>query len=98
MKVRLGGVALTIVVIATAAWAQGSEPGKPKLTLRAAIHYALAHYPAVQAAVERMSAGRGRVDLARTAYLPSVDTLLQANRATANNVSGLLLPQQVVPP
>ncbi len=35
--------------------------------------------------------------LARTAYLPQIDALAQANRATRNNVFGLLLPQSVIP-
>lgn len=98
MKVRLGGVTLTIVVMAAAVRAQGTGPGKQKLTLRAAIDFALTHYPAVQAAIERMSAARGQIGLARTAYLPSLDALWQANRATDNNINGLLLPQQDVPP
>jgi outer membrane protein TolC len=43
---------------------------------------------------EAASAG---VDLARSAYLPRTDLLLTANRATRNNVFGLLLPQTVLP-
>ena len=37
------------------------------------------------------------IQLARTAYLPRVDALAQVNRATRNNVFGLLLPQGVIP-
>ena len=36
--------------------------------------------------------------VARTAYVPRLDLLWQANRATRNNVFGLLFPQAVVPP
>ena len=35
---------------------------------------------------------------ARTAYLPRVDSLAQVNRATRNNVFGLLFPQAAIPP
>jgi len=38
------------------------------------------------------------VGVARTAYVPRLDLLWQANRATRNNVFGLLFPQAVVPP
>jgi len=38
------------------------------------------------------------VNLARTSYLPRVDFLGQLNRATRNNVYGMLLPQATVPP
>ncbi len=68
------------------------------LTLEQAITYALANYPAVRAALERVSAARAGVSLARTSYLPRTDTLWQSNRATRNNIFGLLLPQQVVSP
>jgi len=37
------------------------------------------------------------VDVARTAFLPRLDLLWQGNRATRNNVFGLLLPQSVIP-
>jgi outer membrane protein len=36
--------------------------------------------------------------VARTAYLPRFDVLWQTNRATANNVFGLVMPQAIVPP
>ena len=40
---------------------------------------------------------RAGIRLARTAYLPRVDALAQVNRATRNNVFGMLLPQSVIP-
>ncbi len=67
------------------------------LTLSAAIQYAQAHYPAVRAALERVNAARAGVGLAKTSYLPSANALWQGNRATRNNIFGLLLPQSVVP-
>jgi outer membrane protein TolC len=45
----------------------------------------------------RLSAQEAGVDLARTAYLPRLDYGLQINRATSNNVAGLLLPGTPVP-
>lgn len=68
-----------------------------KFTVQEAVSYALAHYPAVQAAIQRYVAAREGVGLARTAYLPSVNMIVQDNRATRNNVPGLLLPQSVIP-
>lgn len=67
-------------------------------TLSRAISYATDHYPSVRAALEQIQAARGGVSLALTNYLPSVDTLWQSNRASFNNIFGLLLPQAVVPP
>src|SRR5207245_8552746 len=37
------------------------------------------------------------IGVARTAYLPRLDMMWQENRATTNNIFGLLLPQPVVP-
>ncbi len=44
-----------------------------------------------------MNAAAAGIRLARTAYLPHVDALAQVDRATRNNVFGLLLPQNVIP-
>jgi outer membrane protein len=66
-------------------------------TVQEAIEYALANYPAVQAAVERYIAARGGVGLARTNYLPNLSMIYQDNRATRNNVAGVLMPQSVIP-
>jgi outer membrane protein TolC len=38
------------------------------------------------------------VQLARTAFLPRVDGIAQVNRATTNNVFGMLFPNSVLPP
>lgn len=67
------------------------------LTVEKAVELALANYPAIRAAQAQVSAAGAGIDLARTAYLPRTDLLWQANRATHNNVFGLLLPQAVIP-
>jgi len=74
-----------------------AQPSTP-LTLEQAVHLAWEKYPAVRASLEQVSAAAAGIDLARTAYLPRADLLGQINRATRNNVFGLLLPQQVVSP
>lgn len=77
---------------------QGERPLARTFTLEQAANYALAHYPAMRSAREQVSAARGGVDLARTRYLPRLDSLWQSNRATANNTFGLLFPQSVIMP
>jgi len=84
-------------ILAITAVAQQSSPGTSPLTLEAAVDYALSHYPAVRSALERRAAAQAGVGLARTAYLPTASALWQGNRATRNNIFGLLLPQSVVP-
>jgi outer membrane protein len=61
------------------------------------VQYATEHYPAIRASLARLSAQESSVDLARTAYLPRLDSSLQINRATRNNVAGLLLPGTIIP-
>jgi outer membrane protein TolC len=58
----------------------------------------LSNYPAIRAARGQAAAARAGIELARTAYLPRADLLWQENRATTNNIFGLLLPQSVIPP
>jgi outer membrane protein TolC len=67
------------------------------LTLNQAVEGALKKYPAVRVSLEQVSSAAAGINLARTAYLPRADLLGQINRATRNNVFGLLLPQSVIP-
>ena len=75
---------------------QGQQVGL--LTLDQAINYALTNYPSIRAALERVSAARAGVSLARTSYLPHADALWQSNRATRNNIFGLYFPNPVISP
>src|SRR5713226_7469629 len=68
------------------------------LTLNDAIQLALKNYPAIKESRARAQAAEEGVGVARTAYLPRLDTIGQVNRATTNNVFGLLFPQSVIPP
>jgi outer membrane protein len=68
------------------------------LNFEQAVELALKNYPAIRAAQSQRQAAEAGVDLARTDYLPRVDMLWQQNRATRNNVFGLLLPQGGIPP
>lgn len=76
--------------------AQVPPPAFP-VSLQQAIQYATENYPAIRASMARVSAQQSGVDLARTTYLPRLDWSLQVNRATRNNVPGLLLPGTVTP-
>jgi outer membrane protein TolC len=67
------------------------------LTVGQAIQRALRNYPSVRISQEQINAAAAGIRLARTAYLPHVDTLAQVNRATRNNIFGLLLPQSTIP-
>src|ERR1051326_1829199 len=68
------------------------------LTLNDATEMALKNYPAIKERRARAQAADEGIGVAKTAYLPRLDFLWQENRATTNNVFGLLLPQGVVPP
>ncbi|MGD0049311.1 MAG: TolC family protein [Bryobacteraceae bacterium] len=67
------------------------------MTLSQAVEDAVKNYPAIRVSQEQINAAAAGIQLARTAYLPRVDMLAQANRATRNNVFGLLLPQGTIP-
>jgi len=72
---------------------QNQKADEGVFTLQSAIQFAAKNYPAVRAALERVNAARAGVSLARTSYLPRAGMLWQTNRATDNNITGLLLPQ-----
>jgi outer membrane protein len=72
--------------------ALNAQPPAPGLTLSQAVEAALKNYPSVRVSREQINAAAAGIQLARTAYLPRVDALAQVNRATRNNVFGMLLP------
>ncbi len=76
--------------------AQPERHAPRSFTLEQAVDFALKNYPAVRASTEQLAAARAGVGLARTSYLPRADLLWQSNRATRNNIFGLLLPQPVI--
>ena len=90
IRVRAG---LLLAAVGTLA-AQQPVP----LTLAQAIERSLGDYPSIRVSQEQMNAASAGIRLARTAYLPRIDTVGQVNRATRNNVYGLLLPTQSVIP
>ena len=73
------------------------QPPPAPLTVMQAVENALHNYPSIQVSQEQINAAAAGIRLARTAYLPRVDALAQVNRATRNNVFGLLLPQSTIP-
>jgi outer membrane protein TolC len=93
--VALFAVGQTQIALPTQA---GANQQSRALTLTATIDAAEQHYPKLRAALEQRNAARAGIGVARTAYLPKADVLWQTNRATANNIYGLLLPQSVIPP
>ncbi|TAM81983.1 MAG: TolC family protein [Acidobacteria bacterium] len=100
---RSAGLILATVFLPLQLIAQVTSAGQPQtqpprtFTLQEAVNYALAHYPAIQGGRNQVEAARGVVDFARTDYLPQLNSLWQANRATSNNVMGIMFPQSVVP-
>jgi outer membrane protein TolC len=74
-----------------------AAPAAEPLTVGQAIERALKNYPAIRVSEEQRNAAAAGIRLARTAYLPRADALAQVNRATRNNVFGLLLPQSTIP-
>ena len=88
-------VATVVCVLSPAqVWAQA---GTDRLTLNDAIQLALKNYPALKERRARAQAAEEGVGVARTAYLPRLDLVWQENRATTNNVFGLLFPQSIIP-
>jgi outer membrane protein len=85
------------LMLLTDSTGQAQQAAGVPMNLGQAIESALKNYPAVTVSQEQVNAAAAGIDLARTAYLPRVDSLAQVNRATRNNTFGLLFPQTVIP-
>jgi outer membrane protein TolC len=68
------------------------------LTMEQAVATALQKYPAVRVSEADVRGAAAAIQLARTAYLPRLEAVAGVNRATRNNVLGLLLPSQILAP
>ena len=76
---------------------ESSETRAGEIGLNDVIQSALRDYPQIRISQEELNVSIADIRQARTAYLPRADALLQANRATRNNVYGTLLPQSTIP-
>lgn len=92
----LVGLCVAVVTTTPALAQQPPRPSFP-LTLQQAVQFATSHYPSIRASAARVLAQESGVDLSETAYLPRLESSLQINRATRNNVAGLLLPGTIIP-
>ena len=92
-------LACLVALIASGLWGQDTEPERPSgpLTIQAAVELSARNYPSIRASLAEIALAQGGIDLAKTAYLPQADLRLGVNRATRNNVFGLIFPNGVVP-
>jgi outer membrane protein TolC len=89
-------LAFLAVPVSSSAQATGTG-GANTMTLEQVSEAANANYPAIKAAQAQQRAAQGGIAVAKTAYLPHTDLLWQTNRATANNILGLLLRSRLYP-
>lgn len=90
MNVR---IRIALLLLTAPLAASGQQP----LTLQEAVNRSTATYPAIRSSMEQVAAATEGIALARTAFLPRTDFMGQLNRATHNNIFGLVLPQSVIP-
>jgi outer membrane protein TolC len=76
----------------------GLDAAHAQLTLEQAVEEAMAKYPAVRASLAQVSAAAAGINVARTSYLPRADFMGQVNRATHNNVFGMVLAPSIISP
>lgn len=79
------------MMVAGALWAQ-------PLTISQVVKQAVEQYPSLKVNEEQIRAAAAGVTQARLAYLPKADAIAQVNRATRNNIYGMVLQQQVISP
>ncbi|HZR25694.1 MAG TPA: TolC family protein [Vicinamibacterales bacterium] len=93
MSRRVCGTAIACAYVLSPLVGMAQAP----ITVRDVVQRALQSYAAVDVSQEQVGAAAAAIRLARTSYLPRLDTIGQINQATRNNVFGLLLPQGVLP-
>jgi outer membrane protein TolC len=91
---------LAVVILPTSASAQKIQRSAltSPLGLEDAVHYALAHHPALKVASAAEQEAAANLDIARDQYIPKGDIGLQENRATGNVVPGTHFTMTGIPP
>lgn len=98
MSVAAAGRAVRCAAAIAFCWPAAAIAQGPAMTLAEAVAAAIDRYPAVEAGRHRAAAANAAVALARTSYLPRADLTGQVNRATHNNVAGMLLQPSAIAP
>src|SRR5262245_51870580 len=83
------------VILAAASRIYGQEQRSYRLSQ--VVRDAVEHYPSARLSAEQLAGAVAAINLARKAYLPSANFIGLVNRATRNNVFGMLLPQSTLP-
>lgn len=76
---------------------RGEAQSPQSLTLVGAIELARRNYPSIRTSVLKSEAAREGIAQAKAAYIPRVDLMFDENYGTANNITGFLAPQTIVP-
>lgn len=95
-RLTFAGLVL-LILLSQNVFSQSAAEKTQSFYLEEAVNFALQHYPVIRASMERLAAAKAGVGLAQTNYLPRADALWQVNRASRNNIFGLLLPQNTIP-
>lgn len=98
-RTRISRAVLAAAIVASLGGAPASATAQPAASMSVvdAVRAAQQAHPAVRAARARSDAAAGSIELARLTYQPRTDLHVQEVRATRNNISGLVLPQPVLP-
>lgn len=94
---RFSAVLTLSVLLTVNSSVDAQQAPSAAINIAQAVDSALRNYPSVSVSQEQLNAAAAGIDLARTAYLPRIDSLAQVNRSTRNNLFGQLLPQGVIP-
>lgn len=87
-----------VCLLAASVLSAQTVPATTALTMEQAVAVALRKYPAVRISEAGVRTAAAGIQLARTAYLPQMNAVAGVNRATRNNILGLLLPSQILSP
>jgi len=73
----------------------GPPPGKVDYTLTEAVNTALKSFPSLRYAHAKVRSTDAGITLARTAYLPNFDVMMEEMQTTRNVIAGTILPQAI---
>jgi outer membrane protein len=86
-----------LIVFITIQLSSHEQDSLGHLSIKMALRIAQANYPLLNSKRYESEAAKKNIDLSKNTLTPSLDISYQANLATANNITGMFYPGEIIP-
>jgi len=93
----MGRSIFVIIILCLVEWSASAQVVVPQLSLSRALVIAETNYPLLKSKRHENEAAQKGISISKHSLVPSLDIAYQANLATANNITGMFYPTDMIP-